>query len=207
MSEETIPKGYWQAADGSLVPLSRISQLQKDREALVNELIDGAEARSNDLAQFKAAGMEKIRAFVQRSADEYDYTVRGAAGKGNVTLTSFDGLRKVEKAISDRVAFDERLQVAKGLFDEFVQRVQKGSNDTVKVLLTSAFRADKAGRVSVAALLKLRRAEINDPLWAKAVDALDACMHVEGSVAYIRYYKRTDTSKPFEAISLNSANV
>ena len=149
--------------------------------------------------------MSEVDQFVTLSAAQYGHTMRGAAGKGNVTLTSYDGRLKVEKAIADRIAFDERLQVAKGIFDDFVLRIQKGSNDTVKLILARAFRTDKAGNVSVSALLDLRRAEIQDEQWQRGVKALDDCMRIESSVAYLRFYSRDDSRKPWVPIVLNAA--
>ncbi|TXI23055.1 MAG: DUF3164 family protein, partial [Roseateles sp.] len=128
-------------------------------------------------------------------------------GKGNVTLTSYDGCIKVERANSDRIAFDERLAVAKAIFDEFVLSAQKGSSDTVKALLSTAFRMDKNGNVSVAALLKLRRTEIADEQWQRGVAALDDCMRVDGSVSYLRFYRRDDPSLPWQPVVLNASAI
>jgi Protein of unknown function (DUF3164) len=203
--QDPIPKGYWEAADGSLVPVSKISDLDKARDDVVKRLCDAAQTLSVDLAKFKGLAMSEVDQFVQLSAAQYGHTMRGAAGKGNVTLTSFDGRLKVEKAIAARIAFDERLQVAKGIFDDFVMRIQKGSNDTVKLLLARAFRTDKAGNVSVSALLDLRRAEIQDEQWLRGVEALNDCMRVEGSVAYLRFYRRDDTTKPWVPFILNAS--
>lgn len=203
--QQDIPKGYWEAADGSLVPISKISDLDKARDDVVKRLCDAAQVLSIDLAKFKGLAMSEVDQFVQLSATQYGHTMRGAAGKGNVKLTSFDGRLKVEKAIAARIAFDERLQVAKGIFDDFVMRIQKGSNDTVKLLLARAFRTDKAGNVSVSALLDLRRAEIQDEQWLRGVKALDDCMRVEGSVAYLRFYRRDDTTKPWVPFILNAS--
>lgn len=206
MSENNpIPKGYWEAADGSLIPEGKVSDLDKARDEVVKRLVSAAEPLSNDIANFKRMAMTEVDLFVQMSAAQYGHTMRGAAGKGNVTLTSFDGRLKVEKAISDRITFDERLQVAKGIFDDFVLRIQKGSNDTVKALLARAFRVDKGGKVSVRALMDLRRTEITDEQWQRGVAALDDCMRVEGSVAYLRFYRRDDETQAYVPITLNAS--
>lgn len=206
MTEPTaIPKGYWEAADGSLMPVSKISDLDKARDGLVRELMASAEKLSGELTDFKTLAKSEIDQFVEKSAALYGHTFRGTAGKGNVTLISYDGRLKVEKAISERIAFDERLQVAKGIFDQFVLGAQKGTSDTVKALLATAFRQDKQGNVSVAALVRLRRAEITDPQWQSGVKALDDCMRVEGSVAYLRFYRRADPEQAWQPVTLNAS--
>lgn len=207
MSKTDIPKGYWEAADGSLVPESKVGELDKARDQVVRRLIDAAEHMSGQLAEFKRLGMSEIAQFVDLSAAQYNVTIRGAAGKGNVTLTSFDGRLKVEKAISDRMEFDERLQVAKAAIDECLHRFGKGANDNIKVLVNHAFRVDKAGKVSVRAVLDLRSVKIDDPQWRRAMDAVADSMHATSSVAYLRFYRRDDETGKYMPIGLSATQV
>lgn len=202
-----IPKGYWEAADGSLVPESKVSDLDKARDALVREMIAQARKTSADLAAFKGLALKAVEAFVQRSAAQYGVVVRGAAGKGNVTLSSFDGRFKVERQIAERVAFDERMQVARQAIDECVHRWGKGSNDNIKALVNHAFKVDKAGRISVSGVLSLRRIKISDAQWLQAMEALADSVHAVASVSYVRFYVRDDASGEYQPISLNAAAV
>lgn len=202
-----IPKGYWEAADGSLVPESKVTDLDKARDRCVRELIKAAEAMSDQLAQFKALAMSEVQQFVDLSAAQYNVTIRGAAGKGNVTLTTFDGRLKVERQIAERIAFDERLQVAKAGIDECVRRWGKGSNDNIKALVNHAFKVDKTGNVSVSGVLSLRQVKIDDPAWLKAMEALSDSIKAVASVSYVRFYKRNDETGRYMPISLNAAAV
>lgn len=206
-TQGNIPKGYWEAADGSLIPDSKVSDLDKARDAVVRELIVSARKTSDELAEFKKLALQAVDTFVQRSAAEYGVTVRGAAGKGNVTLTSFDGRFKVERQVAERIAFDERLQVAKDAIDGCVRRWGKGSNDNIKVLVNHAFKVDKQGKVSVSAILALRRLKIDDPEWLKAMDALRDSEHAVSSATYVRFYVRDDETGKYLPISLNAAAV
>lgn len=202
-----IPKGYWEAADGSLMPVSKIADVDKARDAVVRLLVEVAEAINADLTKFKALAMSEIEQFIDLSAAQYNVTVRGAAGKGNVTLTSYDGRLKVERAIADRIQFDERLQVAKAGIDECVKRWGKGANDNLKALVSAAFKTDKAGKVSVSAVLRLRAVKIADPEWLEAMEAVADSMHTAASVAYVRFYRRDDATGEYQPISLNAAAV
>lgn len=202
-----IPKGYWEAADGSLVPESKVTDLDKARDRCVRELIKAAEAMSDQLAQFKALAMSEVQQFVDLSAAQYNVTIRGAAGKGNVTLTTFDGRLKVERQIAERIAFDERLQVAKAGIDECVRRWGKGSNDNIKALVNHAFKVDKTGNVSVSGVLSLRQVKIDDPAWLQAMEALSDSIKAVASVSYVRFYKRNDETGRYMPISLNAAAV
>ncbi|TXI20195.1 MAG: DUF3164 family protein, partial [Roseateles sp.] len=88
--DQEIPKGYWKAADGSLMPISKISDLDKARDEVVRRLMSGAEVLSRDLAEFKRLAMSEVEQFVSMSALQYGHVFRGVGGKGNVTLTSYD---------------------------------------------------------------------------------------------------------------------
>lgn len=208
-SQATVqcPPGYMEAADGSFVPKSKVSELDLARDKLVRDLIDNATKVSGQLAEFKRLALEEVRLFVDMSAASYGVPMRGAAGKGNVTLTTYDGRFKVQRAVADRVAFDERLQAAKSAIDECVLRWGKGSNDNIKALVNHAFKVDKTGNVSVGAILKLRQVQITDETWLKAMQLVTDSMHPVSSVAYLRFYRRDDTSGEYIAIPLDAAAV
>ena len=199
-----VPRGYWKNGAGALIPVSKIKPVDKARDALVKALTAQAKAMNEQLATFKADVTEKVDAFVAASAAEFGVTMRGAVGKGNITLTSFDGRFRVERQVADRIAFDERLQVAKTLIDECVHRWAKGANHNIQALVNHAFRVDKAGQVSVGGVLSLRTLQIDDPQWTQAMEAIAASMQAVSSVQYVRFYERNSAGK-YEPISLNTA--
>lgn len=202
-----VPRGYWEAADGSLVPASKVSDIDKARDKVVKQLVADALVINQELGKFKEIALAAINGFVDHSAKQYGVTMRGAAGKGNVTLTSFDGRLKVERKIADRITFDERLQVAKAAIDDFLGREMKGSNANIRAIVNQYFKVDKLGRVSVGEILKLRQIDIDHPEWQKAMAAVTASMHVSASVVYVRFYRRDDTTGRYEPISLDAASV
>ena len=204
---QAVPKGYWENADGSLVPATKVTDLDKARDRVVRELVQAAQLVSEDLGRFKMLAMSEVDQFVALSAAQYGVQMRGAAGKGNVTLTTFDGRLKVEKQVADRIAFDERLQVAKSIIDECVHRWGKGSSHNIQALVHHAFKVDKAGKVSVGGVLSLRQVKIDDPDWLRAMEAVADSMKAVSSVAYVRFYRRNDATGEYLPISLNAAAV
>jgi hypothetical protein len=198
-------KGYWEAADGSFVPPSRVKDVDKERDRVVRKLVERAQKLNEELAKFKADCFTDIAEFVQRSADDYQVVIRGAAGKGNVSLVTFDGRLKVERAMADRIACDERLQVAQALIYNCIQNWQKGANKNLQALVAQAFKTDKDGNVSVSRLLELRRHAIDDPEWTKGMDAIADSMRVVASKAYVRFYVRNDATGQYDAVPLNMA--
>lgn len=204
MPDQNIPKGYWQAADGSLVPDALVKPVDKDRHQVVTELCTAAKKASADLLAFKLASMQAVQDFVDRSLAEYD--VKYGRVKGNVTLVSFDGRFKIIRQMQETIVFDERLQAAKQLIDECIHRWAKGSNANIKALVNNAFQVDKQGLVSTARVLGLRSLEIDDEQWQQAMRAIGDSMQVASTKPYIRFYERNEAGE-YTPISLDVAGV
>lgn len=201
-----IPKGYWQDARGTLTHVSKIKDVDKARDRVVRKMVADAQEASKFITAFKQASNNDLEAFLELSANEYGKTMRGLKGKGNISLVSYDGKFKVERAISERIAFDERLQLAKQVVDECIHRFGKGVNHNFKAIAARAFKADKAGNVSAARILDLRGIDIDDEEWKRAMDIIADSMQVVGSKPYLRFYVRDDQSGKYIAIPLDVAN-
>lgn len=205
--QNVVPKGYWEAADGSLIPESKVSDVDKARDKLVKKLCADAKKIQATMAAYKGQAMVDIAEFVQMSADQYNVVLRGAAGKGNVTLVSYDGRFKVVRAMAEKIAFDERLQVAKAKVDECIHRWAKGANKNLQVLVNKAFETDKEGNVSAGRILSLRSYQIDDPDWRLAMEAIADSMRVSASKSYVRFYERDEATGEYRAINLDLAGV
>lgn len=205
MSARDIPPGYWEAANGTLTPVSKIKEIDKDRTKTVQELCEQAEAQSAALLGFKTSAMHAITEFVDRSLAAYD--VQHGGKKGNITLVTFDGRYKIVRQMQETIAFDERLQAAKALIDECIQGWSKGSNANIKVLVNDAFQVNQAGKISTGRVLGLRRLEITDEKWLQAMRAIGDSMQVSSTKPYIRFYKREDATGEYLPITLDVAGV
>lgn len=201
MSDSVIPKGYWEAADGTLTPESKIKPLDKARDKTVRVMVSQAKQLAELIAKFRAAALAEIDGFVQASAAEYDAKLGGK--KGNVQLITYDGRLKVVRAIQETLAFDERLQVAQSLIGERIHEWSKGSNANIKVLVNQAFQVDKQGKVSTSRVLGLRQLNIDDPQWKKAMEAISDSIKTVSSKAYIRFYERDEGTGEYVAIPLD----
>jgi hypothetical protein len=203
--QHTIPEGYRVDAQRRLVAEVLIKPLDLARDALVLELVAKARTVSNGLAQFKAAAFGDIEAFVEMSAEEYGAKLGGK--KGNVSLISFDGRYKIQRAIQESIAFDERLQVARALIDECLEEWTAGARPEVVTLVNDAFRTDTKGDIRTARVLALRRLEIADERWQRAMQAIGEACQVVGSKSYIRVYERVGDTDQYQPISLDIAGV
>lgn len=200
-----IREGYREDAKGSLVPLDRIKPIDLARDELVLDLVRKAQQVSKVLAAFKHSAFGDIRAFVELSAEQYGANLGGK--KGNVTLFSFDGRYKIVHAVQDSIRFDERLQAARALIFECVDDWLTEARSELRVIVNEAFRTDKSGEISVGRVLALRRIEITDPRWQKAMTAIGEAIQVVGSKSYIRMYERVGDTDQYEPIPLDIASV
>lgn len=199
-----VPAGYRRRADGSLVPESMIQPIDQARDQVVLDLVGRARAISASIDAFRRHAFGEIDAFVSVSAEQYGVTVGGA--KGNVTLTSFDGRYRVLRQVQDRLVFDERLQAAKQLIDQCINRWMEGGRDEVRVLVNDAFKVDKEGLINTGRVLGLRRLHIADPEWQQAMRAIGDSVQVASSKAYVRIYERVGDSDRYQLISLDVAS-
>lgn len=201
--QQHIPEGYLQDQAGRLVPIALIDEIDLARNDLVNEIVLKAQELQAAMAAFKLNTLGDISAFVDLSAEGYGIKMGGK--KGNVSLISFDGRYRIQRAISEYVVFDERLQVAKELIDKCIHRWAEGSDNKIRALVEHAFQVDKEGNISTGRVLGLRRIKIDDEQWNSAMAAIADSIQIAGSKTYVRLYERVGESDQFRPIPLDIA--
>lgn len=201
----TPPAGYLRDAQGRLVPETMVKPIDKLRDQTIAAIVAKAQSLSAAIAEFKAQTFADIEAFVTTSAEEYGAALGGR--KGNVSLVSFDGRYKVVRQIQEHLAFDERLQVAKSLVDECIQAWSEGSSPEIQALINDAFQVDQVGRVNTGRVLALKRLDIKDPQWLRAMQAIADSIRVAGSKPYVRVYERVGSTDQYVPIPLDIAAV
>lgn len=195
---------YRKDAKGNLVPVANIREIDLLRDELVMELAGKAAEVQQHISDFKREAMDDIAAFVQLSADRYDVKVGGK--KGNISLHSFDGAYRVQLAMQDTLVFDEGLIAAKALIDECINEWTAGSRTELKTLINAAFQVDSQGNISTARVLGLRRLQISDDKWKRAMDALSDSLKVHISKPFVRVYRRDDAGD-YQLVNLDIAKV
>lgn len=195
---------YRQDAKGNLIPLENIKETDLLRDELVMEIVAKAQAVRDNIAAFKQSAMDDIAAFAQLSAEKYGAKLGGA--KGNIRLMSFDGAYRIALAMQDTLTFDERLAAAKALIDECINEWTAGSRPELKALINDAFQVDKEGNISTTRVLGLRRLNIDDEKWHRAMDALSDSVQVQTSKPFVRVYRR-EANGEYSLMSLDIAKV
>lgn len=180
-------KQYRQDARGNLVPISNIKEIDLLRDELVQNIFANVLPAVTALQNVKTQAIGDVRAFVDLSAEKYGVK---PSKKGNVTLHSFDGHLRVTVAMQDVLMFDERLQAAKALIDECLNEWTENSRDELKIVVQQAFDVNKEGKISVSKVLGLRRLEIQDEKWQRAMQAVSDSVHSQATREYIRLHTR-----------------
>jgi len=200
-----IPAGFWKDPKGNLVPEVNIKPLDRLRDEFVKNAIENVLIEHDTMVELKQKLFSEFDAFIDLSFSEYGANIGGK--KGNVTLYSFDHSLKLEVQVMEHIAFDERLQAAKALIDECIREWGATAHPGLMALINDAFQVDKAGKVSTARVLGLRRHNIEDEKWKRAMTAISDSIQSVGSKRYMRFYRRTPGTENYEPISLDIAKL
>lgn len=181
-----IQDGYMRTGDGTLVPESKVKPQHKLEDEMVRRLAMSAISLRNTLAVFKSAALEQAADFQALLAQEYGTTKGGA--QGNVTFKSFDGAYEMQVSVSKTLTFGPELQAAKHLIDGCIERWSEGANDNIRVLINDAFQVNKQGTIDTQRVLGLRRLNIEDRDWLRAMEAISDALRVNSTKTYLRFY-------------------
>lgn len=199
-----IPRGYWKKADGTLVPEKAVKPIDRERTRLVNGIADKALKLQAAITEYKQAVMAEIDAFVARAATEHG--VKIGRVKGNMTLPTFDGSRRIQVQVQDSIDFDERLQLAKAKIDECLHRWSKGARTEIKVLVQSAFEVDAKGEINARKVLELRKHAFDDAEWQEAMTLIADSVTRTFAKRYMRVQIRRDDGS-YETVALDPASL
>lgn len=205
MTAQSTTTPVWTDHQGRTVPDQLVKPLDKLRHSLVYNAVAEAKELQRAMRDFKAKWLSEAKAFVGLAAAEYQTTIGGV--KGNLTLRTYDGLMEMTVQVADRLTFDERLKVAEALVGECLAEWSADARPELKAIVERAFKSDKEGNVSTGAVLELRRLDIADERWKRAMDAISDALQRTGTATYLRFYERTEMGVPSVAISLDLAKL
>lgn len=196
----------WEDGRGGLVSVEAIKPIDRARNELVLGIMGKAFAERDRLRKLKAEIWEQVQEFIEASKKDSGLKKKLGGDKGNITLTSFDSKYKVIVAVNDTIQFSEKLQIAKALIDQCISKWSADARPELRALVNDAFRVGKNGVVSTARILGLRRLDIKDATWKKAMDAISESIMVANSKSYLRFYER-DAEGAYKQIPLDVASL
>ena len=205
MPSDVIPEGYMKNSVGHMVPLHKVSEVDKLRDELIVNLAHQANDINAILLSFKKEALDEISAFCQLSAEQHNKQIGGK--KGNVQLTSYDGKYRIQRVVADVQTFDEQLQVAKDLIDEVSEEWTDGGPDDLKTVVDRFFRMNSNGNVNTQEIKLLFGMNVKHPKWIEAMGILRDSLTVIGQRSYVNVYQRVGDSTKYELISLALSGV
>ncbi len=188
---------------GRLVPVDLIKPQHLLEDEEVRKIVDFAKALSAQVKRFKQHTLDDISGFKALVAQEFDASLGGE--KGNLTLTTFDGLMKVSLKIADVVQYGAELQAAKAKVTECIRNWQGGADPKLVALVENAFQVDQEGQVNRSNLLYLLRLSIDDPVWTKAMDAIREAERPAGTKEYVQIHIRPNPGAKWEHVTIDLA--
>jgi hypothetical protein len=194
-----IPSGYRKDAKGRLVPEEIIPPVDLLRDELVTRLAQRVETVSAAMSAVKAGLLADVAEHIALVASEYGVTLSGT--EGNIVLVSYDGTRKIERAVAERITVGEEINAAEALIREILDEI---NDPSARAIVDRSFRRNhKTGELSHARLIDLVSVDIDDDRWRRAVKAIKDALEVQGSTTYFRAYKRAKSDEPWEQITLD----
>ena len=193
---------------GREVPLAYVSKWDKQRDREVRAIYAKWQAGRVLLENLMS---DTLARFNRLTAAREAETGAAVADKGNVCISTFDGLVTVQIRQNYRLRLDERVAAAKGLMIEFalglVGRIESGeTKEALRQIIESAFAANKAGMLPVAKIAGLKKMDIRHPKWQQALKLLNDAENVERGKRYVGVAKRMDREHDPVAIRLDIAD-
>ena len=199
-----IREGYLSDAQGRLVPIELVKPEHLLEDDLVRALHEKALVISEQLRLFREESVADILALLDILAEKYG-TQRGGH-RGNLTLNTYDGALRVQLATGDQIELGPELQSAKDLVDSCIRRWSEGASVQLKAIVDLAFDVDKKGKLNTDRILGLRRLDIQDPEWQRAMVAIGDAVRVISSKRYLRLYKRKGDDQKHSQVPLDVAS-
>ena len=209
MKKETrgmLEQSFWMNKKGEPVHKDLIKIDEQIKTELVYGLTDTAQRGVDILERFKYTVVNRVEAYINEMREKYNLDVAKSM-KGNITLVSYDGLRKIQIAVQTRIDFDEKLSLAKEKLDEYFTLKTKDSDPEIRTLITRVFEVDKKGNVNAKQILSLKSYKISHPVWVEAMAIIDDAVEIVGSKSYVRFYTRQSIKESWVNIALDFAAV
>jgi hypothetical protein len=194
----------WMNSNGNFIPKKNIPKIYRERDKVVMKITKRMEKLERQMKAVKAANFKDVDAYLAKLAK-----TNGVQKdiKGNITLSSYDNLYRVELNRNEIEGFDEQLNVAKQLIDECIIKWSKGSDKNLIPVITEAFKLDNNKRFNTNAIWNLTKLNIKDPTWKKAVDLITNSRQKVGSKQYMQVASRKSHKSLFKSINMNFSSM
>jgi antitoxin component of MazEF toxin-antitoxin module len=204
MKKEIDGKVFYENTRGMLIPEQMVKQYDLVKDQTVTHCFDRLMALRTEMQEAKAEVMQSIAELQEILAQQYKVQLGGE--KENVRVTSFDGSVRIEVAVNEYQNFDEKIHLAKRVIDGCIEKWTNGANANLKVIIDQAFRLNQSGRMDIRSILNLRKLQIQDEDWKKAMDIIADSLQMVTTKKYLRVYMRAAAGK-YQMVDFDLASI
>lgn len=191
-------KKQWINHKGQEVPAAYVPKLDKQKERLTEKLLKKATDLNKKLTTFKADALSELDDFYAKLLQSNNVK---SDGKGNYSITSFSKNIKIEVSVSERIEFDEQIEIAQIKINEYISSKTEGIDNDLLQLINQAFQTTK-GKMDTKRILGLFSLKITAAKWIEAMELIKASMSRNTSKRYLRIWKK-DAEGQYHSVDLN----
>ncbi len=162
--------------DGTKYDVSMLRPDIVEEDKIVQEVFDLLEAAQKEMIKARNVAVKKINEYLDAKASEY-----GAKWKGSATLKSFDESRRIDRKVTQARTYGSDVVMARELIDQYIDEQKKKASKTrseevkqsveeMSALLREGIRLDESGNANAKRLEDLRKLNISDPKFKKAME-------------------------------------
>lgn len=194
---------YMRDPKGRLVPIETIAPFDLLMDETVRKVAHFATELRDQIARYKQHTLDDVLGLKALLAQEHNVTIGGE--KGNITLTTFDGLTKVSLKIADVTIFGPELQAAKAKVSECLRTWTEGAPPELRAIVENAFAVDQDGQINRSNLLYLLRLNIDNPTWREGMDLIRKAERPMGTKEYVQVHVRKGVGERWEHVAIDVA--
>ncbi len=187
----------WINPDGYEVPIRYIDKDDQNRDKLVTEVFSDVDKLVSDLTSFKSKLAKMVDDYLDSLAHKHN-----EKWKGNAVIMDFAEKHRIDVSISDKISFDNKLQIAKSKIDNYIKSLVKNAGKEIVMLINKAFNVDKKGNVDVKQILSLRTLKIDHPEWQEAMDLISEAIRIDSTKRYFNFKEKQEDGS-WKSITLN----
>lgn len=189
---------------GQEIPSNYIHKLDKEKHSAAERFVKQAIKLNESMARFKAEVIAKCDELYNRALEENKITVRQNA-KGGYSVMTIDKKMKVVFTISETIRFDDNIDMAQELIQQYLDTLTGGVNPDLKLLINEAFKT-RRGQLDTKRVLGLLKLEIKNETWIRAMDLIKKAISIDGKKRYITFWSEDSEGKE-TAVKLDFSSI
>lgn len=189
---------------GNQIPAAYLHKTDREKHAKAQKYYKQALKLSERLNAFKTDLLQECDKLHNQLLDENLITQRSNS-RGGYSISTIDKEIKIEVSVSERIHFDERIEMAQEKINEYLNELTAGVNGELTQLINHAFTTSK-GSLDTKRIMGLFRLTINHPKWQQALELIKQSIQSDYSKRYVRIWKRNNNGQ-YEAVKLDFASL